>query len=75
MKAELVIFSDDGERWGICNASGTGLLYDADFRTPAQARAICDAHNKGAESYEQACAMAGLDPVTLEALAHPSDIS
>lgn len=64
--SEWIVFTEDGERWGICNKSETGLLYDADFRSIDQARAICKAHNNGAESYEQACAMAGLDPVTLE---------
>jgi hypothetical protein len=57
--------TSDGIKYGIGEGSN-GLLYDADFEKKEQAQAICDAHNNGAESYEQACEMAGLDPVTLQ---------
>lgn len=56
--------TSNGIRYGICK--GQGVLYEADFETKEQAQMICDAHNKGAESYEDACRMAGLDPVTLQ---------
>jgi hypothetical protein len=56
----------DGTFYGICDETASGILYDATFIEKKTAQAICDAHNNGAESYEQACAMAGLDPVTLE---------
>ena len=67
--AKCKVFTEDGERFGICDETERGLLYDADFKSYKQAQAICDAHNKGAESYEDACRMAGLDPVTLEPVA------
>ena len=54
-KREVVRGDKDG-RWGIeCDG---GIEYDFDFDTYEEARAIADAHERGAETYLEALEMA-----------------